>query len=969
MQIPKKDDLIKISDYIWEIPKDFRSDMRVPARVFASEEMLSDLFKDRSLWQLVNLTTLPGVSQFAVAMPDIHEGYGSPIGGVVGFDSEEGIISPGMCVEGNTKILTPLGFYLPIKDFASNICAVSVLDQKNKKLTKALPIKFFKILNNPSILEITTSAGYKIQATKDHPFLTKNGMIKAEELKAGDFIAMIPFEGVLYQKPKEKILVDEKKLYQTWLKLNQNPDAHGFQQIKNRLKKLNLLPLKTTSEKFPYLLKIAGYLLGDGTIYFGQKKKAGRLSFYGKKEDLIQIKEDLEKIGFNAYLTQRKRKYVIKTTYKNYHFKRIEYSLNLHSSSFALLLWSLGFPIGNKSKNSFVLPEFLFDLPLWQKRLFLASFFGAELSSPKTYKQHPFNFYPPILSVNTRENNLKQALKFLQQIRNLLKEFDVQVIKISQRKEQINKDGSQSIRLRLIISSRPQNLINLWSKIGFEYHQEKAFQAMSAVLYLRKKLHCKEAKFKLQGIRSRNGQVVWQKLTKKEREMYLTDAKKSPRLHQNQFISFTEFLNQCQQEGFFDEITKITVEPFKDYVYDFTVLDQNHNFIANNFVVSNCGYDINCGVRLLVSPFFHQEIQEKIPKLTQEIYQQVPSGVGRGGFWKLNQAEMKNVLEKGAEWLLEIGYAEKEDLEHTEENGKLEGADSNLVSEQAKRRGRDQLGTIGAGNHFVEIQKVQEIYDSKIAQKLNLEKGRVNVMIHCGSRGLGHQIATDYIRKALKYLQKHQIGLVDRELAYFPLSSEEAREYFSAMKAGANFAWANRQLIAWEIRKAFQKVFGQRIDLKQIYDLSHNIVKSEEYFGKKLFVHRKGATRSFPKGHPLLSGIFQEIGQPVLIPGSMGTASFVLVGSDNSLKLSFGSSCHGAGRLMSRAEAKRKIRGSELKRVLEQRGVSVSAGSMSGLAEEAPEAYKNVLQVVEVVHQLGLAEKVAKLVPLGVIKG
>ncbi len=394
-------------------------------------------------------------------------------------------------------------------------------------------------------------------------------------------------------------------------------------------------------------------------------------------------------------------------------------------------------------------------------------------------------------------------------------------------------------------------------------------------------------------------------------------------------------------------------------------------FDYENGIISpgGIGFDINCGVRLSVADLNYEEVKEKIPKLTEEIFKQVPSGVGRGGFWKLNNDEMKKVLENGAQYLVKLGYGEKEDLEATESFGKLDGADTETVSKTAKDRGRDQLGTMGAGNHFVEIQRVQEIFDEEIAKKLGLDKGKITILIHCGSRGLGHQVCSDYVREFLRELDRKGIDLIDKELAYGDFHSELGQRYFKAMKAAANFAFANRQLILHQVRKAFKKVFGKEIRLKQVYDVAHNIAKVEEYDGKKLIVHRKGATRAFWKGHSELSPKYREIGQPTLIPGSMGTSSYILIGQELSKEISFGSAPHGAGRLMSRAEVKRKIRGSELKKELEARGISVAAGSMSGLAEEAPMAYKDVSEVVEVVHQIGIAKKLAKLVPIGVIKG
>lgn len=373
------------------------------------------------------------------------------------------------------------------------------------------------------------------------------------------------------------------------------------------------------------------------------------------------------------------------------------------------------------------------------------------------------------------------------------------------------------------------------------------------------------------------------------------------------------------------------------------------------------GYDINCGVRLLRSTQKLSEIKPYLARLGQGIYKKVPSGVGRGGNLKLEKSELNEVLTKGAPWLVERGYGDSEDLQHTESLGKLEGADSSLVSDHAKARGADQLGTMGAGNHFVEIDQVEKIFDEKQASLMGLFENQVVFQIHTGSRGLGHQIATDYIKVMVQNLPKFKINLPDRELACAPFASPEGHQYFSAMAAAANFAWANRQFITWEVRSAWRSILGEKAGkLYVVYDVAHNIAKLEDYEidGKptKCVVHRKGATRAFP-------------GQPVLIPGSMGTASYVLVGQGRSLMESFGSSCHGAGRRMSRTEAKRRIGGKQLKQQLAKMGVQVNVGSLSALAEEAPLAYKDVDEVVDVVNNVGLAKKVALLKPLAVIKG
>lgn len=373
------------------------------------------------------------------------------------------------------------------------------------------------------------------------------------------------------------------------------------------------------------------------------------------------------------------------------------------------------------------------------------------------------------------------------------------------------------------------------------------------------------------------------------------------------------------------------------------------------------GYDINCGVRLLYSDIDLAAIQSRVGDLGKALYREIPSGVGKAGRLKLNNKELDEVLKRGAEQMVNLGYGDEADLEHCEEKGCIKNADSNLVSEHAKDRGRDQLGTIGAGNHFIEVESVEEIFDEKIAKSFGLFRNQVVVLIHTGSRGLGHQVATDYIRKMMAAMPKYGISLSDRELACMPFDSDEGQDYFKAMSAAANFAWANRELITWEVRRAWKGVLGEEAgELKTLYDVAHNIAKIEEYVinGKKekLLIHRKGATRAFP-------------GQPVLVPGSMGTRSYLLIGEEMAMKESFGSSCHGAGRRMSRTEARRRIRGGELKQELSAEGISINAGSLSGLAEEAPEAYKDVDQVVEVIDRSGIASKIASMKPLAVIKG
>ncbi len=385
------------------------------------------------------------------------------------------------------------------------------------------------------------------------------------------------------------------------------------------------------------------------------------------------------------------------------------------------------------------------------------------------------------------------------------------------------------------------------------------------------------------------------------------------------------------------------------------------------------GYDINCGMKLLKSDFSEKEIQPYLEKLASEIQKEVPSGLGRGGQLKLDVASINRVLEDGAQRLVEQGYGGKEDLENCESQGRLPQADASTVSDHAKNRGRDQVGTLGSGNHFLEIQKVDEIFDEEVAKVFGLFKDQIVIMIHTGSRGLGHQIATDYIRIMMQAMLKYGIRLPDQELAACPINSPEGKRYFSAMACGANYAWANRQMIAHFVRKAWETALGEKASsLTVLYDVAHNIAKIEKHKvdGKEVEIclHRKGATRAFPPNHPEIPEKYQKVGQPVLIPGSMGTASYVLVGEKSGEEAWF-STCHGAGRTMSRHEAIRRVSGEEIVKSLKTKGIIVKCWSFRGIAEEAPMAYKNIDDVVEVVHNAGLSRKVVRLIPLAVIKG
>ena len=388
------------------------------------------------------------------------------------------------------------------------------------------------------------------------------------------------------------------------------------------------------------------------------------------------------------------------------------------------------------------------------------------------------------------------------------------------------------------------------------------------------------------------------------------------------------------------------------------------------------GYDINCGVRLLRTDLSEEQVRPKLGELVNDLFKSIPSGVGSKGAIRLKQSELDEVLVHGVNWAIENGYGTTDDADVCEENGQIPNADPHKVSDKARKRGAPQLGSLGSGNHFLEVQKVAEIHDEDAANRMGIKQGNITVLIHCGSRGFGHQVCSDYLRVSEQAQDKYNISLADRELACVPNTSDEGESYRAAMFAALNFAWSNRQMISHWTRKSFERVFKQTesdLDMKLVYDVAHNIAKVESHkidgVNKRVVVHRKGATRAFPANREEIPQKYRDLGQPVLVPGSMGTGSWILIGKENSMKRSFGSTAHGAGRMMSRSKARRNFTENEVKKSLNDKGIFIKSLTRDGVVEETPQAYKDVDAVVNVSHDLGIATKVAKLVPIGVIKG
>lgn len=388
------------------------------------------------------------------------------------------------------------------------------------------------------------------------------------------------------------------------------------------------------------------------------------------------------------------------------------------------------------------------------------------------------------------------------------------------------------------------------------------------------------------------------------------------------------------------------------------------------------GFDINCGVRLMRTDLNVDDVRPRIKELVDECFKNVPAGVGSKGITEIAGAQIDEILREGAEWAVRNGYGWQEDLASTEEEGRMKGADPSKVSMKAKQRGIPQVGSLGSGNHFLEIDRVDKVFDTEAANAFGLYEGQVTVTIHCGSRGCGHQIATDYLQVMEQAVKRNRMELPDRQLACAYVRSKEGEDYFAAMQCGANYAWANRQMIMHWVRQSFEKVFGteaEKMGMRLVYDVAHNIAKLEEHVtdGKrrKVYVHRKGATRAFPKEHEEVPRKYRSIGQPVIIPGDMGSGTYVLVGNEQVMKETFGSTCHGAGRLMSREAAIRKYTVNGIRHDLEAKGVYIKASTKDGILEEAPGAYKDIDDVVRIVTGAGLTRLVAKLTPIGVMKG
>lgn len=998
-----------IIDICWKLNKGKKVIPRIPANFPSFNDYLKDvtsgLEKSGMVWdeitKIEKIDYKDFVYDFTVTHPEhnfIAENFvvSNCIGGVAATDPDEaGVISPGgigydiNCLSGNTEVLHSHGYRIKIKDFEHTWQKeeINCFDFTKDTLNQTPILRFIKRLPHNKVYQIRTATGEKIVATEDHPFYTKDGMVTLKQLKKGQELAIYPFKGVPYEEPNDELILTSEHIKKTLAKLGKSLSGNASQQILKHLCQKGLLPLRYSSPQLPYLLKLMGYIFGDGCIHFVHQNKKGIISFYGIFEDLEQIRKDILTLGFKcSRVYNRKRKHKITTHYATYTFSSRETCCKVISNSLAILLVSLGVPYGKKTRQDYLVPEWIFNAPRWQKRLFLASFFGAKLSTPKNLTPHEHNLYCPVISINKRVEREESGRKFLFQISKLLTEFGIKTCKISSRQEKTTLKG-KTVRLRLIISGKDKDLVNLYTSVGFEYNQKRQFLANVAVQFLKEKKKTVEKRkeiaaraLQLKQKTNRSASPIFNTINSPtinlrfiERSIY-GQRKEDPRTG-FKFPIFSNFLKEAT-EGLgtsgmvWDRIVEKRLINFKDYVYDFTVKHPHHNFIANSFVVSNCG------VRLVRTNLEQKDIKPKLKELLATLFTSIPCGVGSTSKLKLSISDLKKVLKEGAKWAISRGYGHSEDLERCEDYGAMQGADPEKVSQTAYKRGHDQLGTLGSGNHFLEIDLVEQVFDPMVAERFGLFPGQIVIIIHSGSRGLGYQICDDYLARMRHAVEKYHISLPDRQLSCAPLNSPEGKDYFAAMAGAANYAWANRQIIMHWTREVFQRVLNlspRELGMNLVYDVCHNIGKFEEHVinGKKktIFVHRKGATRAFPAQHPQVPDIYREVGQPVLIPGDMGTNSYVMVGAKKAMEETWGSTCHGAGRVLSRAAAKKAAHGRSPEKELEEKGILIMAKGRGTIAEEMPEAYKDVDRVVDIVEKAGLSKKVVKMRPLAVIKG
>ncbi|WP_418771546.1 RtcB family protein [Halobacterium yunchengense] len=966
--------LREVEPNVWELDRD--ADMRVPARVFANEALLEHIEDDRTLDQLRNVACMPGVVAPALCMPDGHQGYGFPVGGVAAFDAEDGCISPGAvgfdinCLSGDSDVRLPFGRHRPIREFLDDFdgqqAVVAAGDDEY-----ASDIRLATETRSKTVYEVETESGDTVEATADHPLRTGDGMVDVEDIEVGDDVFVSPFRGLPHEEPPEFVVLDESDF--------EDEDPQLIRVLKDR----DLLPLKSTDEAFARLLKLVGFHTGDGSF------SGSQTWFYGDPEDLHDIREDIEAVGFTpSKVYERDREHSVGGN----EFERTEYSTRSTSNAFKQLLLKLGAPDGRKTDSAFTAPAYLDRLADWQTALYLSAFFGAEMSAPAAVSRT--NLYAPSVSHNRLAEHESAGEQFLRDLMRHLNDLGVETnaLEVVERGE--NADG-ETVRFRFGVRNDSKNLVRFFTTVGYRYNREKRRTAALAAEYLKRKERVVEERARIAsearamadgGAVASEVKAAFDEVNDRfvERSLYgQRDGRPRP---PEDFPGFEEFREKTEVREDFtvpSEVVSVT-ELGEKTVYDIGVTHDDHTFVANGFVVSNCG------VRMVKTDLAYEDVQGREEELVDALFDAVPCGLGGGGVHDGDHADLEAALERGVDWCVEEGYATREDMLHCEDEGRRPEADPSAVSQKAKDRGANQMGSLGSGNHFLEVQRVTDVYDGGTADAFGLDEDQVVVLVHCGSRGLGHQVCSDYVRRIEDDHPEFVASLPEKDLAAAPAGSQTAADYYGAMCAAINFAWVNRQLVTHAVRETFADVFGrswEALGMELLYDVAHNIAKRETHdvyvtddgysldgdggrVERDLYVHRKGATRAFPAGHPDVPTAYRDVGQPILIPGSMGAGSYVLKGGSESLRRSFGSTAHGAGRLMSRTQAKKQYGGPAVQTQLrDQNQIYVKAASGETIAEEAPGVYKDVDEVVGVSDALGIGDLVARTFPVCNVKG
>ena len=794
--------------------------------------------------QVTNVASLPGIVKYSYAMADAHWGYGFPIGGVAAFDPENGIISPGgigfdiNCLHPDSKVCDENGIWKRIVDVETNSQGFVTLDEGSRAEVSTRAIMKQQRWESESILKVKTRGGKTILVTEDHPLRSRAGMIPAGKVSLGDYLLTSGVEGVEFTEPRPIEIVSPETIKLTMERMGITEKGNAQVQILSQLRARGLDRLLVSDPRMLQLTKLLGFIFGDGNI--PAVKKGHYASFWGDRADLASIKADLETLGFASHHFTRARHHKIQTHYGPSEFDFTEESLQASSTAFAVLMVALGAPYGKKTIQAYRLPPWLLAAASWQKKLFLAAFFGAELSKPMT--TNGYDFQMPSFSVSKLERLSENALELLEDFRTMLASQGVETSNPA-RVEGYNYNGidGPSTGFRLSILSNTPNLLRFFGRVGYLYNKRKQRLGNIACRFL---AHQQALRDERNSVRQRAvamyasgvsaGQIVKSLASEVAGPSFVRHSiwqtRGSARVwNTTKLEEFTTEFEEGTSGLTYDKVVSIESVPYEGPVYDVTIGDPNHNFVADGVVVSNCG------MRLIRTNLRYSEVKPRVKELVDLLFRLVPTGVGVKGFVKVNQSQFEEVMRWGVKWCAENGYGWEDDVEKVEEGGFIKGANPSKVSQQASSRGISQLGTLGSGNHYCEIQVVDpaRFFDAKIGKHFGLvHDDQVVIMVHCGSRGFGHQVGSDYLRVFDGAMKRYGITVRDRELACAPFSSKEGEDYYGAMVCAANMAFANRQVIVHRISEAFNQVFHkdpEALDMHIIYDVCHNIAKVERH--------------------------------------------------------------------------------------------------------------------------------------------